>query len=92
MGSTTVLDYETTDGTYVESVTVIRTDADHYPSGWKYSLHYGTRDGTTLLRYDNAHEEMKGHERHTHDDVEEVEFPGMMELYRQFQTEIQDLP
>ena len=75
----------------VEAVTIRKTNAEKYPCGYDYSLHYGTLDGKTLLRYDNAHERTKGHERHTQDSVEEIEFPGMMELYQRFQDEISEL-
>jgi hypothetical protein len=88
MTSVEVLNYETTDGRYVEAVTVIRTENEAYPSGWKYSLHFGTLDGETLLRYDNAHERTKGHERHTGEGVETIEFPGMEQLYDRFRSEI----
>lgn len=93
MSPTVVRDYETTHGgTHVESVTIIRTDADAYPSGWNYALHYGEIGGRTLLRYDNAHEPSKGHERHLPGGTETMEFPGMEALYRQFRREIEDLP
>lgn len=88
-----VREYGTTHhGTHVESVTISRTDADAYPSGWKYALHFGEIGGQTLLRYDNAHERMKGHERHTPDGTRSIEFPGMEALYRRFRKEIEDLP
>ena len=77
---------------YVEHVRIRRTNDDKYPSGWDYTLHYGTTDGDTLLRYDNAHERTKGHEHHEGDDVEEVEFRGMSELLARFQREVDDLP
>ena len=77
---------------YVEHVRIRRTDDDKYPSGWDYTLHYGTTDGDTPLRYDNAHELTKGHERHEGDDVEEVEFRRMSELLARFQREVDDLP
>jgi hypothetical protein len=77
-------------GAYVESVTIIETDdTDTYPSGWKFNLHYGTLDGETLLRYDNAHGTP---ERHTPDGTEEIDFPGMQALYQRFTDEIADLP
>jgi len=41
------------------------TDTETYPSGWKYTLHLGTLEDLTLVRYDNAHEDTKGHELHT---------------------------
>lgn len=93
MAPVVVRDYERTIGpNHVESVTIIRTDSDIYPSGWNYSPHYGEIGGRTLLRYDNAHERTKGHERHTTGGVENIEFPGMEELYRRFRQEIKDLP
>jgi len=79
-------------GGYVEHVRVRKTDDDQYPCGFDYSLHYGTLDGETLLRYDNAHERTKGHERHTPEGVEEIEFPGMDELVARFTEEVADLP
>jgi predicted transcriptional regulator len=36
-------------------------------------------------QYDNAHEHHKGHERHTPDGVEEIEFPGMEALVQRFE-------
>jgi hypothetical protein len=77
-------------------VTIGTTDDDAYPSGWRYALHYGTIDGKTILRYDNAHEDTKGHEKHTDADIESVEFPGMMPLYERFletiRADVEDLP
>jgi len=67
--------------------THFKTDDSAYPSGYKYSLHFGTLDGETILRYDNSHEDMKGHEHHTADGVEEIEFPGMVELLERFEEE-----
>lgn len=91
--ATVVWDYERAHGEdYVENVTVIRTEAAPYPSGWKYALHYGEVDGKTLLRYDNAHERTKGHERHTITDSERIEFPGMSVLHQRFKREIRTLP
>jgi hypothetical protein len=77
---------------YVEHVRIRRTDDEQYPSGWDYALHYGRTDGETILRYDNAHERTKGHERHTGDDVEEIPFPGMADLLARFQREVEALP
>lgn len=92
-GATPVRVYETTHaGTHVESVTIYRTHDETYPSGWKYSLHYGLVEGTVLLRYDNAHERTKGHERHTAEGVEYVGFPEMGSLYDRFLREIDQLP
>jgi hypothetical protein len=43
-----------------------------------------------IRRYDNAHEDTKGHERHVAPDPEpeRVEFPGMGSLWRRFWLEI----
>lgn len=49
---TTVLDYtDYREGGRVEAVTIRKTTDDKYPCGYDYSLHYGTLDGETLLRY-----------------------------------------
>lgn len=76
----------------IVSYRIMRVPAsDAYPSGWRYSLHLGDGDGNTIVRYDNAHEDVKGHERHTGDgpdDDEQIEFPGMSELYERFRREV----
>jgi hypothetical protein len=70
----------------VESVTLRpTTDTNTYPSGWKYSLHLGTLEDLTLIRYDNAHEVTKGHEQHTAvTDENDVAFPGAEPLLVEF--------
>lgn len=87
------------DGTYVR-IMIRRTDDAAYPSGWRYALHYGavdpddvdgpTLEDGTIRRYDNAHEDTKGHELHVTPDPEpiDIEFPGMAALYEQFWDEI----
>jgi len=81
----------------VVRVSVQRTESSAYPSGWKYTLHYGrleptpdTLDDGTIRRYDNSHEDTKGHELHVTPDSEPetIEFPGMEELYERFWNEI----
>jgi len=79
------------DGNYVKHIRVRRTDSDQYPCGYDYTLHYGTTDGETILRYDNAHERQKGHERHTTDTVEEIEFPRMETLIQRFERKLNAL-
>lgn len=86
---TTVADWQDVEDGYVVDVTIRATEDDSYPSGWDYSLHVGEVGGETVLRYDNAHEGTKGHERHTRDGVEIVEFPGMLELYERFKREVE---
>lgn len=84
------------DGTVVR-VSVRRTDDDAYPSGWRYTFHYGaltpgsgTLEDGTIRRYDNAHERTKGHELHAAPDPEpeRIEFPGIEALYKRFWEEI----
>lgn len=81
----------------VVRVSVRRTEDEAYPSGWRYTLHYGkltadpeTLEDGTIRRYDNAHEDTKGHKRHEAPDSEPetIEFPGMIELYERFWDEI----
>lgn len=87
-GYTTRADYAHVEGGLIESVTIREThQLDKYPSGWDYGLHLGTTDGLELLRYDNAHESTKGHERHAGDDQTAVEFPGMEPLLVRFWVE-----
>jgi len=79
-------------------VFVMRTTRDAYPSGWAYKLHYGatepnppeTLNDGTIRRYDNSHEDTKGHELHAAPDPDPktIEFPGMIELWDRFWTEI----
>lgn len=88
------------DGTFVRLMTRRTDDTDAYPSGWRYALHYGatdadavdvqTDDDGTIRRYDNAHEDAKGHELHlgSEPDAIEVDFPGMLDRYEQFWDEI----
>jgi hypothetical protein len=71
----------------VENV-VIRntTDTEAYPSGWKYTLHLGTLEDLTLVRYDNAHEDTEGHDLYTATGRADVAFPGMEERLVEFWT------
>lgn len=76
----------------VEAVMIRVTPSDSsHPCGWKYSLHFGAEGADEpVLRYDNAHEVEKGHERHTADSVEIIDFPGMMNLYDSFIDEVDE--
>lgn len=89
---TTVADWQTVEDGYVVDVTIRKTDRETYPCGWDYSLHLGEVGGDTALRYDNAHERTKGHERHTRDEVEQIEFPGKLTLYDRFVEEVEAQP
>ena len=43
------------------------------------------------FRDDNAHERTKGHERHIGDDVEIIQFPGMLTLYDRFKRDVEEM-
>lgn len=45
----------------------------------------------TLLWYDNAHEQTRGHERHTQADDETIRFLGMPTLYDRFKRDVEEL-
>ncbi len=49
-----------------------------------------TLDDGTIRRYDNSHEDTKGHELHVapDPDPERIQFPGMVELWDRFWNEI----
>ena len=69
----------------VENVMLQRTaDTDSSPSSWKYRLHLGTLEDLTLLRYDNSHEDTKGHEIHTAAGDVDAEFPGTEAVLSEF--------
>ncbi|MFW5900157.1 MAG: toxin-antitoxin system TumE family protein [Halodesulfurarchaeum sp.] len=88
---TTIEDWKDVEDGYVVAVTIRQTEAEKYPSGWDYGLHLGDVGGETILRYDNAHERTKGHERHTQHGVEIIEFPGMLTLYERFKRDAEEL-
>lgn len=88
---TTIVDWQAVEADQVVAVTIRRTEDDQYPCGWDYSLHFGEVGGETILRYDNAHERTKGHECHTPDGVEYIDFPGMLALYDRFIREVDDV-
>ena len=88
---TTIEDWKDVEDGYVVDVTIRHVEAEKYPSGWDYSLHLGEIGGDTILRYDNAHERTKGHERHTQDGVEIIDFPGMLTLYDRFKREAEEM-
>jgi hypothetical protein len=87
---TVVADWQDVEAGHVVDVTIRQTEDDKYPCGWDYALHFGEISGETIIRYDNAHERTKGHERHTRDGVEEIEFPGMSTLYDRFIDEVEE--
>lgn len=93
MAHTVVEDVEDRIGTRVVRRKIIQTDDPQYPSGYRYTLHYGYTDGRgTILRYDNENETTGRHDRHTPAGVEEIEFPGTMALRDRFIDEIKSLP
>lgn len=86
MSNGPVFEYTYVESGLVENIVIRRTtDTDTYPSGWKYTLHLGTLEDLTLVRFDNSHEDTKGHERHTAvGDRDAAQFPGMVELLIEF--------
>jgi hypothetical protein len=76
----------------------MRTDREAYPSGWTYKLHYGATEPSpprtlgdgTIRRYNDSHEDTKGHELHVAPDTEPeiIEFLGMVELWKRYWSEI----
>lgn len=91
MVHTVIEDQEDREGARVVRRKIIRTDDPQYPSGFRYALHYGYVDGRgTILRYDNENQTPGRHERHTQDEVTEIEFPGMLELRDRFRNEIDE--
>ena len=68
-------------------------DSERYPDGVKYSFQYGELDGETIFRYDNFpdHPGAAHHHKHTREGaVEAVDFTGILPLYRQFESEVND--
>lgn len=70
-------------GGIVESVVVLEVPtSEKYPEGIKYRMHLGTKEGRTLVRFDNSHGE---HHKHVRNDIEDLEdFPGLQELLDDF--------
>ena len=75
---------------HVINVVILRVpESEKYPEGWKYRMHFGTRDGETIVRYDNSH---GVHERHSIGDAdpEHIEFPGPDELLARFERDVRE--
>lgn len=70
-------------------VSVTLVPSSSRPEGVKYRMQYTDENGDTILRYDNAHPE-KGHDRHTADGVETIDFPGWEALLDRFRQEVFD--
>ncbi|WP_458190482.1 toxin-antitoxin system TumE family protein [Haladaptatus sp. NG-WS-4] len=95
-GATKVLDireYFPENDTHVDVDAYTVTQSDRYPEGVKYSMQYGTTDGTTIVRYDNFpdHPDAAHHHKHTEDGgVIDVDFDGLRPLFEQFRNEVQN--
>jgi|AntDeeMetageno51_2_1112566.scaffolds.fasta_scaffold00767_4 hypothetical protein len=63
------------------------TDLDTNPSGTRYSMHLGTLEDITLVRYDNTHEATKGHEKHTGASETTIDFTDLESLLVAFYAE-----
>lgn len=78
--------------TYVDVDAYTVPPSDRYPEGVKYSMQYGTTDGTTIVRYDNFpdHPGVTHHHKHTESgDVIDIDFDGFRSLFEQFRQEVQ---
>ena len=67
--------------------------SERYPEGVRYSMQYGGTDGETIIRYDNFpnHPRASHHHKHIEDgSVENVEFPGLAPLFREFKQEVRN--
>lgn len=83
----THLDFPESDR-FVRVTVRIVPESEPYPEGVKYSMHYGDYEGTTVLRYDNAHGDTKGHERHTPAGSDAIDFPGWRALLDRFRQDV----
>lgn len=83
-----LLDEEFTydDGSRVVVVAYRVPESEHHPEGVKYRFQYMDENGTTLLRYDDAHDQ---HDRHRDGDVEAVTFTSLTTHYRRFRREVE---
>jgi hypothetical protein len=76
------------DGTVVRVRVLSVPSSEKFPSGIKYSFHYGEAGADhPIVRYDNHH---GPHELHRGSTVEEIEFPGLQQLYQQWRSELPD--
>lgn len=67
--------------------------SDRYPEGVRYSMQYGTIDGGLIFRYDNFpdHPDAAKHHKHIGDErAEDIDFPGLHDLFQQFKSEVND--
>lgn len=81
------------DGTRYEMVATEVPDTDDYPDGVKYRFQYMTRDGRTLLRFDNFpdHPGVDRHHYHTLDGVyDDIEYTGLSDHVLAFYDEMDD--
>lgn len=78
-----------TDGTVLRVRILAVPESEKFPEGVKYRLHYGTKDGETLIRYDNSH---GVHERHTAEGLDDdYNFPGFDAVQDRFWTDVEQL-
>lgn len=85
MGHSVIEDVEDRRGDRVIRRKIIKTDDSQYPSGYRYSFHYGFTDGRgTILRFDNENRTVGRHEKHTAEEVAEIEFPGILTVRDRF--------
>ena len=94
MGSTVIYEDEGTfdDGSRYEMIATAVPESDDYPNGVKYRFQYMTRDGQTILRFDNFpdHPGVGRHHYHTPDGVYDIEYVGLNAHVRTFYREMDE--
>ena len=95
MGSTVIHEDEDTydDGCRYEMIATAIPKSDDYPEGVKYRFQYMTKDGRTLLRFDNFpnHPGVDRHHYHTADGVfDDIEYTGLKDHVQKFYDEMDD--
>lgn len=66
----------------IENVKIMRVpQSEKFPEGVKYRMNHTATSNYPQFRFDNSH---GVHEMHIGDDVCQIEFQGLRELYRRF--------
>jgi hypothetical protein len=74
------------DGTVARVRVLSVPTSDRFPEGIKYAFHYGKAGADDpIVRYDNHH---GTHEVHYGSEVQEIDFPGLAELYGRWRAEL----
>ena len=72
------------DGTVARIRVLAVPESSRFPEGIKYAFHYGEAGAEhPIIRFDNHH---GIHERHLESATYEIDFPGLVSLYRAWRT------